>query len=219
MIIRPDAGDAPNLKPEYNLAPSRMIYVIRQMWGERELVKMRWGLVPNWWDKTLAELTFSTFNAKAETLRKAPSFRSAWKRGQRCIVPFNFFEWPRPKMKGQPPLYIYPKNAPFFAMAGLWDEWRDPETDPDSDERLLSCTIITVPPNDFMRQYHHRMPAILALDDVETWLSGEPDEAYALLKPCPSEWMEARRVTGYVNNVDNQGPECIEPMLELDLFS
>jgi len=48
-------------------------------------------------------------------------------------------------------------------------------------------------------------------------LKGYADSAEALLRPCLSAWMDARLVSGYVNNVRNQGPECIQPVAGLDL--
>ena len=40
-------GSLPNLPPRYNLAPTQDAPVVRQR-GERELVMLRWGLVPSW---------------------------------------------------------------------------------------------------------------------------------------------------------------------------
>jgi putative SOS response-associated peptidase YedK len=195
----------PNLEARYNIAPTSMIDVARQTEAGRELVKMRWDLIPHWWKKPLREKKFSTFNARAESLREAAAFRTAWRKGQRCIVPMNFYEWKRPKKKGQAPFYVYPKHAPAFLMASLWDEWTDLETG----EVILSCAVITTPPNDFMAPLHDRMPAILGSDQLDDWFNAPPDEAFAMLKPCPSEWMTLHKVSAYANNVRNQGPECI----------
>ncbi len=41
-------GALPNLPPRYNLAPTQDAPVVRQREGERELVMLRWGLVPSW---------------------------------------------------------------------------------------------------------------------------------------------------------------------------
>src|SRR5512136_1995477 len=78
-------GPARNLRPRYNIAPTTTIDVTRRTDGGRELVPMRWGLVPSWWKKPLNELP-STFNARAETVAEKPMFRSAFK-GRRCIIP------------------------------------------------------------------------------------------------------------------------------------
>jgi SOS response associated peptidase (SRAP) len=76
--------DAPphNLRPRYNVCPTDPVDVVTVEEGQRELVTMRWGLVPWWWSKPLRELRMATFNARAETVEtmrssaRAASFRS-----------------------------------------------------------------------------------------------------------------------------------------------
>jgi putative SOS response-associated peptidase YedK len=45
-------GPPRNLQPHYNIAPTMTVDVIRlDKDGKRELVPMRWGLIPAWWAK------------------------------------------------------------------------------------------------------------------------------------------------------------------------
>jgi putative SOS response-associated peptidase YedK len=75
-----------NLQPHYNIAPTDTVEVIRRdKHRARELVPMRWGLVPAWWKKLLKEVP-ATFNARAESVTEKPMFRTAFKE-RRCIVP------------------------------------------------------------------------------------------------------------------------------------
>ena len=76
---------ARNLEPRYNVAPTSTIDAVRVRDGARELVPMRWGLVPSWWKKPLKDVP-ATFNARGETVAEKPMFRSAFKR-TRCIIP------------------------------------------------------------------------------------------------------------------------------------
>ncbi len=47
-------GTPLNLRPRYNIAPTTTVDVVRlDREGRRELVSMRWGLVPMWWTKAL----------------------------------------------------------------------------------------------------------------------------------------------------------------------
>lgn len=46
-------GQPRNLAPRYNIAPTTRIEVIRPAADGNELVPMRWGLVPLWWEKSL----------------------------------------------------------------------------------------------------------------------------------------------------------------------
>ena len=61
-----------NLPPRYNICPTDPVDVVIEREGNRDLVRMRWGLVPSWWPKPLKELKAATFNARAETVAEKP---------------------------------------------------------------------------------------------------------------------------------------------------
>ena len=79
------------IEPSYNIAPMTYQPVVRldRDTDERELVPMRWGLVPSW--ARDANVSYSTINAKAETLTMSEIYRDAIKRS-RCLVPADGFE-------------------------------------------------------------------------------------------------------------------------------
>ena len=88
-------------------------------------------------------------------------------------------------------------------------------TSPDGDA-IESCTIITMPPNALMAEIHNvkqRMPAILAANDIESWLSGSADDAHSALKPYPADSMVAWPVSRRVNTPKNNHESLIEPEL------
>jgi putative SOS response-associated peptidase YedK len=66
--------DAPgrNPHPRYNICPTDTIDAVIEEDGKRQLVPMRWGLVPFWWPKPLKELKAATFNARVETIANNP---------------------------------------------------------------------------------------------------------------------------------------------------
>ena len=66
-----------------------------------------------------------------------------------------------------------------------------------------SFTIITLPANEFMAKIdneNQRMPAILHMEDVETWLTGTPEQARATLVQFPGEQLRAHKVSPRVNS-------------------
>jgi putative SOS response-associated peptidase YedK len=67
-------GPPHNFPPRYNVCPTDPVDTIVAADGKRELVSMRWGLVPRWWSKPLKELRAATFNARAETVETKPFF-------------------------------------------------------------------------------------------------------------------------------------------------
>lgn len=72
--------------------PPGMGPFIRACDQERELVVGQWALIPPF-AKDL-KLPYSTNNARAEELAQKPTYRQAWARGQRCIIPAESFDEP-----------------------------------------------------------------------------------------------------------------------------
>jgi putative SOS response-associated peptidase YedK len=198
-------GPPQNLQPRYNIAPTMNVDVVLAQDSVRALTKMRWGLCPGWWKKTLGELP-ATFNARAETVAEKPMFRSAFRRC-RCVVPASgFYEW-RLEAGRKQPYYITAVDGSILLIAGLWDTW----TDQASGETVKSCTLIVTGANKAMRALHDRMPVLLRREEGERWLSMEAGTE--LLKPAPEDflrwWPVSRRVNA-TGRADDSG--LIEPL-------
>jgi putative SOS response-associated peptidase YedK len=198
------------LPPDYNVAPTTFQPVIRlsRDTGEREMVMMRWGLVP-FFAKSAADFKgFSTINAKAETVQEKALWRGPFQK-RRCLVPADgFYEWQKidPKTK-RPFVYTLTKGEP-FGFAGLWDAWKDPVTG----EWLQTFAIITTMANELTGKVHDRMPVILHPRDYDRWL--DRGDAYQLpvdlLRPDEADEMRADACNPAVGNVRNNGPELLE---------
>ena len=125
--------------PSYNIAPTTMQPAIRNNrdTGEREMVAMRWGMVPNF-AKSLADFKgFSTINAKAETLLSKPLWRVPFHR-RRCLVPADgFYEWKRLDEKTkQPYAFALRSGEPFaFGSLGRMERPRDRRLAPELQHR------------------------------------------------------------------------------------
>ncbi len=197
------------LAPDYNVAPSTFQPVIRlrRDTGEREIVMMRWGMVP-YFAKSAAEFKgFSTINAKGESLTEKALWRGPFQK-RRCLVPADgFYEWLRIDPKQKQPFAYTLRNGKLFAFAGLWDAWKDPETG----EWLQSFAIITTGANELTGAVHDRMPVMLVPRDYDRWL--QRGEAHLppvdLLRPYPAEDMAASPCNKAVGNVRNNGPEML----------
>jgi putative SOS response-associated peptidase YedK len=197
--------ERPNLGPRYNIAPTQDVPIVRlaREGDQRQLILVRWGLVPYWAEDV--GIGNRLINARCETIERTPAFREAYRR-RRCLVPADgFFEWRKDGKARQPLLVRRGDRAP-FAFAGLWERWKQPDGNV-----LRSCTIVTCPPNALVAPVHNRMPVILALEDFSRWLDPEAG-GRELLKPCPSEWLEAYEVSPRVNSPANDDPECIAPL-------
>jgi len=200
--------DSSLFNPRYNIAPSQTVAAVRLKpdTAQRELVRLRWGLIPSW-AKDL-KIAYSTINAKAETVAEKPAFRSAFRK-RRCLIPASgFYEW-QLQGKQKQPMYIRLRDRHPFAFAGLWEHWEPKEGEP-----IESCTIVTTDANAFMVPIHNRMPVILASQDYDPWLDPAvpTDSLRALLKPYEADEMEAYAVSKMVNSPRNDSPQCLEPI-------
>lgn len=116
-----------------------------------------------------------------------------------------FYEWD--KKADKKPYTIDLSNGQMFALAGLWDAWKDPK-----DGRWLqSYAIVTTTPNELMARIHDRMPVILRPRDYDRWLEREQTEQppVDLLRPFPTDEMEMRPANPAVGNMRNNGPEML----------
>lgn len=146
---------------------------------------IRWGLIPHWVkSKTDADkLRAQTINARSETIYEKPSYRQAAGRGQRCLIPVTgFFEWHtdgRNAGKQKYPFYINTTDQPIASIAGLWDDWADPETG----EVLTTFSLLTTDANPLLAAIHNtkkRQPCLLTRDQEQAWLHEDLTEKEAI---------------------------------------
>jgi putative SOS response-associated peptidase YedK len=194
----------------YNAAPSQGLLVIRQnhKTGEQSLDLLKWGLIPQWCSDPRGGRR--PINAKAESVSKLPTFKDAYAQ-RRCIVPVDgFFEWRAIKGVGRKqPYAIAMKDSSPFGLAGLWENWRNPNTG----EWERTFAVITVPSNDLVGQIHDRMPAILEPKSYDRWLGLEPDP-HDLLITYPSEPMTMWPISTRVNKPENDDPSILDRAAE-----
>ncbi|MBF8963014.1 SOS response-associated peptidase [Pontibacter sp. FD36] len=190
----------------YNAAPSQSLPVVT-IDKPDTIQYFSWGLQP-FWAKDSKSIKRS-INARAETLREKPSFRSLLK-SKRCLVPADgFFEW-QVTPQGKVPHRILLKNEELFSFAGLWDEFIDKSTG----EILHTYTIITTDANDLVKPIHDRMPVILSPEAEELWLDEHEtqDDLLSLLKPFEADKMKEYPVSTLVNSPKNNMPEVLNSL-------
>jgi len=194
------------VEPRYNVAPTQEVPAIIAHRGQRRLGPLRWGLVPGWAKDTAG--AGRLINARVETVHEKPSFRAAFQR-RRCLVPADgFYEWRKRGHGPKQPFFIHRPDRRPFAMAGLWEIWRDGETD------YRSCTILTRPAEGPASKLHPRMPLILAADAHDRWLDPdfqEPEPLRALLGDRYVTDLAFHPVSPRVNKPGHDAPDCIEP--------
>ncbi|MFF3729692.1 SOS response-associated peptidase [Streptomyces sp. NPDC002476] len=231
------------LVPDWNVAPTKEVHVILERPVKdaadrrpvRQLRALKWGLVPSW--AKSPEGAARMINARAETVHEKPSFRRPFV-SRRCILPADgYYEWVtgseerqleekgRKKRPRKQPYFVTPADGSVFAMAGLYEFWRD-RTLPDDHPMAwwATCTVITteaettplaVAPAEgpaTLAEIHPRMPLMLTPDRWDAWLDPsrtDVEELRALLAPPPGGLMRAYPVATAVSNVRNNGPELL----------
>ncbi|WP_347057777.1 SOS response-associated peptidase [Blastococcus sp. HT6-30] len=210
------AGRQPALPADYNVAPTKDVYVVRHAkerdaegrptgGGHREVRAVRWGLVPSWAKD--ASVGNRMLNARVESLTEKPAFRTA-ARSRRCLVPADgWYEWAkRLDSPAKQPYFITPEDGSVLALAGLWEVWGRGE------DRLYSCTVVTAPATGALTEIHDRMPLVLPRDRWADWLDPAREDVEELARPTPPEvvaGLELRPVGVAVNNVRNNGPQLL----------
>ena len=232
-------------EPDYNVAPTKPVPAVltRERRAEtdeeggegarvpeRQLRMLRWGLVPSWAkDPAIGN---RLINARVETAPDKPSFRKAFAK-RRCILPaLGFYEWEQVGATDAPdkggsgggkpykqPYFIHRPDDATLAMAGLYELWRDPDRErEDPDAWLWSATVLTTQATDEAGRIHDRAPLLVPAAAYEAWLAPDLPEddtdLRALLVPATTG-MRADPVSTAVNNVRNNGPQLIEPALDV----
>lgn len=189
----------------YNVAPTDEVAGVVEHHGERVIEPFRWGLVP--WYAEDRKGAARLINARAETVEESPAFRTSFAKRRMIVPAAAFYEWQRVDGR-RLPFAVQRRDGEPLALAGVWAVWRDPETA----ERIYTCSILTTLPNDVVSPIHNRMPVILDPGAWDVWLSDEASRAdlRSLLLPFPSQPLHVYPVSAAVNNVRNDGAELLD---------
>jgi putative SOS response-associated peptidase YedK len=197
----------------FNIAPTSEVLAVRRVprdAGEvsaRESGLLRWGLVPSFADPATFDRLL--INARSETVASKPVFREAFESG-RCLIPADgFYEWQKTET-GKRPHYFSLPGRDLFAFAGISSRAQSGDG-----SILTSCSLLTCEPSAEVAPVHKRMPVILAREDEARWLSPDVpvEELLEMMRPFPG--LAVREVSESVNSSRNEGPELLEPPMNL----
>lgn len=203
--------------PRWNGAPGQDYpIIVRDVVREPNIVgevfvRANWGFVPRWSRERSPNGRRPPINARCEGIATNGMFKEAY-RQCRALMPIDgFFEWwdIHQTGKNKQPYAISMQDDKPFALAAIWDEWRDPTTG--LKERTFA--VVTCAANEMMAKIHDRMPVILHPEDYARWLGSEEDPR-DLMRPFPASkmkmWRIGRKVGAYANNT----PDILDPLEE-----
>ena len=111
-------------------------------------------------------------------MAEKPSFRDAWRRGRRCVIPAEAIYEPNWETGKAVRWRISHRDGLPMGIAGLWGSWRAPDG-----RDVLSFTMLTINADEhaLMKRFHKvgdekRMVVILNEADYDAWL-GSPGGA------------------------------------------
>jgi putative SOS response-associated peptidase YedK len=199
-------GESVEVRQRFNVAPTdEVLTVTTDKEGVPRGELLRWGLVPSWAQNP--SIGSKMINARVETASEKPAFRRAFERYRCLIIADGFYEWRRVPGAPKRPFHITRDDHEPFAFAGLWSIWHG-----DQERTLRTCTILTTAANAAIGTLHDRMPVILTPGHEDEWLdlatpSGRLRE---ILAGLPARHTELVEVGATVNDVRNDGPECLQ---------
>lgn len=169
----------------------------------------QWGMIPpnskERTPKTREGRRMSTNNARRETVATAWTFRYPWSRGQRCLIPAEWFQEPYWGITRANPMAMT-KNTWWrfwradrepWMLAGLWSEWTDPATGEvvpnytmltqNCDGHPLLALMHKPDPKASPNAQDKRTVVPIERGDWDLWLHGPKEAAEALIRVPPVE--------------------------------
>lgn len=202
-LFAPESVPRFNQPPRYNVAPTQSAPVVRNtQTGGRELVLLRWGLVPRW-AKDL-RTGARAINARGESVRTKPIFREAFAM-RRCVVPADgYFEW-RNVAGAKWPEMVTRADGALMALAAIWSRWQG------ADGQVVDTyAIVTTESAPALASLHDRMPLVLSHDAVSDWMESDPETAQLLIRPSTLAFTQ-RPVSRRLNTPRNDDPSLLHP--------
>jgi putative SOS response-associated peptidase YedK len=172
---------AGEIRPQSSIFPAYTAPVVRRAHdGERELVPMWWGFVLLQPGKAPRRVT----NVRDDKVLTSKFWRPSFEQ-RRCLVPAS--SYCEPDSNKPAGWHWFALNGdvsrPLFAFPGIWQRWKGPVKKDGAAVDIETYSFLTTAPNDLTRSINHeRMPVLFSCEaQFETWLSGSPSEAFALV--------------------------------------
>lgn len=182
-----------NFEVNANVAPTETVPMLTNEDGDRIVRLARFGIT-----QTRAGKSFPLLNMRTDSIRRG-SFKSGY-RARRCVIPAaGFYEW-RPEEGGKQPYIFERVDGLPILFAGIWDRFEN------KGDTVTGFAIVTDEPNEFIAQFHDRMPFIL--EDAAAWT--DRDNPLDTVQPLPAEAFQVRPMNRAMNKPTVKDPALIE---------
>jgi putative SOS response-associated peptidase YedK len=179
-------GSAPEQQYPPEAFPGYVAPIIRANSDALRVDMAAFGLIPSWSkDRTIGR---RTYNARSETVAEKPSYRTAWRQRQFCLVPMQRFFEPCWETGKTVRWSIHRQDNAPFTVAAIWDTWTDRATG----EIVESFSMLTINANGHpvMGRFHRpgderRSLVVVPPDAWCEWLGAATGAARDLLAEMP----------------------------------
>ena len=183
---------------EAAVGPYQQGLILRHAPTGVQALMAQWGMIaPGSRTRRPESRAILTNNARAETIASRPTYREAWRRGQRGLIPCSWYQEPNWETGRNVWWRLRRADGAPWALGGIWSEWTDPATG----EIVPSCSMITIncDGHPLLGRLHKPDPklppdaqdkrSVVALEpaDWERWLRGDEADARALMQVPPAE--------------------------------
>ncbi len=189
-------------KTNYNAAPGQVLPLITNNIPD-QLQYFRWGLVPHW-SKDEA-IGYKMINARIETLKEKPSFKSLVDAKRCAVITSGYYEWQKNDSKTKTPMRIYLNDEKIFTFAGLWTEWKNPDG-----QIIPTFTIITTEAYSAIKNIHERMPVMLSPEIARQWIINEIELEQLQKEMISQKEIHFHAVSTDVNSYRNNYKELLD---------
>ena len=185
--------------PRFNIAPQTKVSVVRQAANGRVKQSILWGAINPRDSRPL-------INARSENVATSLLFARAFGGSRVLVAADGFFEWTSLRGNRRARYFQTPESGP-FAFAGLAVTL--PSESPG--DREDAAVILTTAASSSIREYHSRMPLVIARHDYAQWLdrATSPKAVMDLMAAGAGVEWASIPVGPSVNHVRNDGPDCI----------
>jgi len=169
------------------------------------LFEGQWGMIPPGSEtnvpKTKEGKRMSTNNARLERVHQAWTYRFAWQKGQRCLIPAENFDEPNWESGKNVWWTLAQASGEPWALAGIYGVWTDKQTGEvlhhysmltqNCDGHPLLARLHKSDPQLPPSQQDKRTLIPIAPADWETWLTGSVDQAREVIRLWPEDAFRA----------------------------
>lgn len=175
-----------NMPPLPGIYPDYQAPIVRQGPEGRELAFARWGMPSPAFVLKGRKTDPGVTNVRNSS---SPHWRRWLGVGSRCVVPFTSFSEIEtlPDGRKEPAWFALGEDRPLAVFAGIWTRWTSVRKVKEGETTNDLFAFLTSDANAEVGAIHPKaMPVILTRpEEVEQWLTAEPQAALALQRPLP----------------------------------